>query len=378
MASSIPSDPTMSNSRLGAPVRLRGLHKLYGSVAAVDGIDLDIAAGEFVTLLGPSGSGKTTTLMLVAGFQQATAGEIWLRDRQITGLAPNKRDIGVVFQHYALFPHMSVKENVAYPLRMRGVRRSDLERRVGAALDRVRLTDLGDRLPRELSGGQQQRVALARAFVFEPTLILMDEPLGALDRRLREQMQLEIKALQADLGFTVIYVTHDQEEALVMSDRIAVMTGGTIDQCASPEELYTKPASPFVATFVGESNTIHGTVAAGTADATSVEAAGGCRLIGTALEPLQVGSAAVGTIRPENIVILDPTADEVFDGLPNRVSGVCRDHIFTGEVSRYRIDTPLGDLVLRVQNRSQIARHRVGDPLSLAWGVDDLRIFPAD
>ncbi len=358
----------------GAPVRLSELRKDYGAVTAVAGIDLDIRAGEFITLLGPSGSGKTTTLMLIAGFQTPTAGEIWLRDREISRLAPNKRDIGMVFQHYALFPHLRVAENVGYPLKMRGVPRSEITRRVGIALERVRQSGYGDRFPRQLSGGQQQRVALARAFVFEPTLVLMDEPLGALDRRLREEMQLEIKALQADLGFTVVYVTHDQEEALVMSDRIAVMSQGIIDQCAPPETLYAEPATPFVAAFVGESNAIEGVAAAsGSGDgATTMTAGVGHRLEGIANADLPAGTPVIGTIRPEKLRISgrEPGPDGV-----NAIEATCREYVFTGEIRRYVVETEVGPLRLRVQNRPDSPLMVVGDRLRLTWDAADLRIF---
>jgi spermidine/putrescine ABC transporter ATP-binding subunit len=359
----------------GAPVRLRELRKDYGSVTAVAGIDLEIRAGEFVTLLGPSGSGKTTTLMLIAGFQTPTSGEIWLRDREISQLAPNKRGIGMVFQHYALFPHLRVADNVAYPLKMRGVAKAEIDRRVGVALDRVRLGGYGDRFPRQLSGGQQQRVALARAFVFEPTLVLMDEPLGALDRRLREEMQLEIKALQSDLGFTVVYVTHDQEEALVMSDRIAVMSHGVIDQCAPPETLYAEPSTPFVATFVGESNAIEGRVGDRGADPTTtvVTTDAGCGLEGIANDALPAGSPVVATIRPEKLRI--GTASDAASGV-NALDATCREYVFTGEIRRYVVDTPVGPLRLRVQNRPDAPVIAVGDRLRLTWEAADLRVFP--
>ena len=278
----------------GAPVRLERLTKRYDDVVAVDDISLDIAAGEFVSLLGPSGSGKTTTLMMVAGFQDVTAGAITVGDREISRLPPHKRDIGVVFQHYALFPHMRVAENIGFPLRMRDVSKAESRRRVAEALRLVQLEDYGDRYPRQLSGGQQQRVALARAVVFEPGLALMDEPLGALDRQLREQMQFEIKRLQNTLGITVIYVTHDQEEALVMSDRIAVMNRGRVEQFAAPDELYNRPATAFVATFVGESNVIGGPRDGEPGGAVAMDSDEGHRLEGRAVDHLDAGSTGGG------------------------------------------------------------------------------------
>jgi putative spermidine/putrescine transport system ATP-binding protein len=224
-----------------ADLQIRNLRKTYSNVVAVDDVSLTVHQGEFLTLLGPSGSGKTTTLMMIAGFVEPTGGSIVLGGRSLTRLPPHKRDIGMVFQHYALFPHLTVAANIAFPLEMRGMRKAEVERRVQAALDLVQLPDFGARYPRELSGGQQQRIALARAIVFEPSLLLMDEPLGALDKKLREHMQLEIKKIHHDLGVTVIYVTHDQEEALVMSDRIAVFNHGSIEQLGSPSDLYDRP-----------------------------------------------------------------------------------------------------------------------------------------
>ena len=250
---------TMQAKRGGA-LSLRALTKRYPNFTAVDAIDLDVAAGEFVTLLGPSGSGKTTTLMMVAGFTPPTSGDIHLNGRSLTALAPERRNIGVVFQNYALFPHMTVQDNVSFPLRMRNQNRQTIAEKVVAALRMVQLEQLGERLPKELSGGQQQRVALARALVFDPDLLLMDEPLGALDKNLREQMQFELKRLHAELGITILFVTHDQEEALTLSDRIALMNVGGIVQIGSAEELYESPATRFVAEFIGESNIIAGRV----------------------------------------------------------------------------------------------------------------------
>ena len=238
----------------GASVSVHGLGKRYGAVRAVKAVDIEVRPGEFLSLLGPSGSGKTTLLMMIAGFEIPTEGSMRIGDRDVTYVAPNRRNIGMVFQRYALFPHMTVADNVAFPLRMRKVEKTEIARRVANALALVQLQDFGKRFPSELSGGQQQRVAVARALVFEPPVLLMDEPLGALDKKLREQMQIEIKRLQQRLGVTVIYVTHDQEEALTMSDRIAVMRNGSLEQIGSPTELYDSPATPFVADFVGKTN----------------------------------------------------------------------------------------------------------------------------
>jgi ABC-type Fe3+/spermidine/putrescine transport system ATPase subunit len=235
-------------------LRLAGITKRYGAVTAVDGVDLEVRDGEFLTLLGPSGCGKTTTLGLIAGFFPPSAGEIYLKGRPVAGLPPFKRDIGVVFQDYALFPHMSAGENVGFGLRMRGVDRTEMERRVGEALELVQLRGLADRRPLELSGGQRQRVALARALVIRPAVLLLDEPLSNLDLKLREEMRVEIAGLQRRLGITTVFVTHDQGEALVMSDRIAVMQAGRIVQLGRPSEIYERPASRFVAEFIGRMN----------------------------------------------------------------------------------------------------------------------------
>jgi putative spermidine/putrescine transport system ATP-binding protein len=239
-----------------AAVRLDGVRKAYGDVVAVDGIDLEISAGEFFTMLGPSGSGKTTTLRLIAGFERPDAGRIELDGVDVGSLPPYARDVNTVFQDYALFPHMTVAENVAYGLRVRGVRRGERRGRVEEMLRRMRLEGLGDRKPNQLSGGQRQRVALARALVNRPGVLLLDEPLGALDLKLRQEMQLFLKSLQQDLGITFVYVTHDQDEALTMSDRLAVFDQGRIEQIGAPAEVYEKPASAFVAGFVGVSNVV--------------------------------------------------------------------------------------------------------------------------
>jgi putative spermidine/putrescine transport system ATP-binding protein len=244
-----------------AILELRNVRKTYADVNAVDGVSIKLAAGEFLSFLGPSGSGKTTTLSMIAGLTPSTSGEILLRGQPLNPLPPYRRNIGVVFQNYALFPHMSVERNVAFPLEMRSVPRADIERRVAKVLSLIGLAAHGKRLPSELSGGQQQRVAVARAIVFEPPLLLMDEPLGALDKKLREQMQLEIKQLHRNLGITIIYVTHDQEEALTMSNRIAVFNNGKIEQLGTPSDLYEHPRTRFVANFIGETNLFPGTVA---------------------------------------------------------------------------------------------------------------------
>jgi putative spermidine/putrescine transport system ATP-binding protein/mannopine transport system ATP-binding protein len=252
-----PAAPTLVTGT-GKPLSVTRLRKTYGGVTAVDEVSMEIAAGEFVTFLGASGSGKTTTLMMIAGFCEPDSGSIVVGGRDVTRLAPQKRGLGFVFQQYLLFPHMTVWENVAFPLQLRGVPKAELRQRVGETLEMAGLSAMARRRPRELSGGQQQRVALCRALVYRPPVILMDEPLGALDKKLRDQLQTEIKRIQQELGLTVIYVTHDQEEALVLSDRIAVMRDGRIDQFDTPQELFERPRTPFVADFLGAANFLPG------------------------------------------------------------------------------------------------------------------------
>ena len=242
----------------GAAIDIRSVSKHYGQFTALDNVSLHIKAGEFMTLLGPSGSGKTTTLNVIAGFTEVSAGALEVGGKSLVGIPAHKRNIGVVFQHYALFPHMTVSRNVAYPLALRGVAKPQRERRVRQALDMVKMVDFGHRFPSELSGGQQQRVALARAIVFDPPLLLMDEPLGALDKKLREWLQLEIKRIHRELGTTFVYVTHDQEEALVLSDRIAVFNQGRIEQVGTGRQLYDEPATLFVGKFIGDSTVLRG------------------------------------------------------------------------------------------------------------------------
>ena len=353
---------------------LRGLTKRFAGVVAVDDVDLEVDRGEFVTLLGPSGSGKTTTLMMVAGFARPTAGEIFIDERPITGLAPEKRNIGVVFQNYALFPHMTVFENIAFPLKMRRVAQAARRGKVLSALDMVRLTDLGQRLPRQLSGGQQQRVALARALVFDPGLLLMDEPLGALDKNLREQMQIEVKRLHEALRITVLYVTHDQEEALTLSDRVALMNRGRIEQVGAAEELYERPANRFVAEFIGESNLLEGQVEGGEAPGRAwFVSADGLR-VPVGVEP---GAAAAGrrllVLRPEK-VSLGPVEGSEPVGYLGKVEEV----IYVGEVTRYRVRTRGGDvLTAKVPNRGGVFRARPGEAVRVWWHPDDGRLLPA-
>jgi putative spermidine/putrescine transport system ATP-binding protein len=313
-------------------LQLQDVNKRYGAVRAVDGISFQLERGEFLSLLGPSGSGKTTTLQMIAGLASVSGGEILLEGKSINALPPYRRDIGVVFQNYALFPHLTVAQNIAFPLEMRRFARHDIERRITDALRLVNLPELGGRYPRELSGGQQQRVALARAFVFEPKLLLMDEPLGALDKKLREYMQVEIKRLHERLGATIIYVTHDQDEALVMSNRIAVFNAGKIEQIAPPAEIYNRPKTRFVADFVGETNLI---------PATSERMVSGVQILRAGSAELQVcaqdavpGKDVYVSIRPERIRLGPAGAGS----LANHLQGSITEIIYMGRVTRYSVE----------------------------------------
>jgi putative spermidine/putrescine transport system ATP-binding protein len=271
----------------------------------VKDFSLDVAKGEFITLLGPSGSGKTTCLMMLAGFEEVTGGEILIDGRSVTSIAPYRRNIGMVFQHYALFPHMTIRENLAYPLKVRKKSREATCAKVDEYLALVELQDFGGRYPAQLSGGQRQRVALARALIFAPDIVLMDEPLGALDKRLREQMQFEIKRLHEQLGFTVIYVTHDQTEALTLSDRIAVFNHGIVQQCAPPHVLYERPANLFVADFIGESNKLKGVIEAVGADTVTVRLDDGARVRTLKANCATPGQPSTVSVRPEKLTFSD-------------------------------------------------------------------------
>jgi putative spermidine/putrescine transport system ATP-binding protein len=313
-----------------AIVSLRNLSKTYGQGPTVlDDVSLDVRRGEFLTLLGPSGSGKTTTLMLIAGFHYPTRGSVHIEDRDVTSLAAYRRNIGVVFQSYALFPHMSVAQNIAFPLELRKVNSAERERRVGEALDLVHLGGLGARRPAELSGGQQQRVALARALVYRPNIVLMDEPLGALDRSLRESMQREFREIHRSLGVTFIYVTHDQEEALTMSDRIAVFHKGRMVQIGSPDEVYHRPKSQFVAKFLGEANLFEGRVEAFEGPSAIVRLPGGERLHAPRSTTTAIGDDVCVVVRPE-AARLGPIG-------PNALEGALTDVAFHGDHLRLRL-----------------------------------------
>ena len=339
----------------GPDVELIGVTKRFGDVVAVDRMTLEIPRSSFTSLLGPSGCGKTTTLRMIAGFEQPTEGEILLAGRPIAGVPPYQRNVNTVFQHYALFPHMDVAQNVGYGLRQRKVPRQEERRRVDEALGLVRLNGYGKRRTWELSGGQQQRVALARALVNHPTVLLLDEPLGALDLKLRKEMQLELKALQQEVGITFVYVTHDQEEALTMSDVIVVMRDGVIQQQGTPEELYERPVNRFVANFIGVSNPVPGQIV--TFDAGSrqalVESARGLRLNGRVTAPdaaPAAGDEVVVAIRPERLRI-DPAGTAADGAGRTAVDGQIRQGTYLGDQTEYRVDTAqAGELVVRRQN----------------------------
>jgi len=354
-----------NQAQVGARLQLANLTKHYDGIVATDRVNLDIVPGEFVTLLGPSGSGKTTTLMMIAGFVTPTSGQILLNGEDIALRPPHQRNIGIVFQNYALFPHMTVAENVAFPLKMRKWSRAEIEQAVGEALELVRLKDFANRRPRQLSGGQQQRVALARALVFRPPVLLMDEPLGALDKKLREEMQLEIKHIQESTHITTVYVTHDQEEALTMSDRIAVMRDGRVEQVGSPRDLYERPATAFVADFIGESNFFEGHLERHD-DRVFLVTDDGLRLPVPASNEIERGEQIGVTVRPERIVI-----GQGLSGDPV-LRGTIEEVIYVGDSTKFRV--LLGDnrlITVKQQNRLDAPRWERGDLVECHWSVED-------
>lgn len=357
--------------RRGAAVQLKDLVKSFGEVAAVNNISLDIRESEFLTLLGPSGSGKTTTLMMVAGFETPTSGEIFVGNESMTFKPPHKRNIGMVFQNYALFPHMTVEQNISFPLKMRKVPSSEIRVRIKEVLELVRLPGMEHRYPKQLSGGQQQRIALARALVFNPAVLLMDEPLGALDKKLREHMQLEIKHLQEKLGITVIYVTHDQEEALTMSDRIAVMNEGRIEQVGNADELYEWPSNRFVADFIGESNFFEGQVEQFEGNWCCVSCENEIRVKTPIHKEAEVGANVCLALRPEKCVFVDHHEREHY----NVTQGVIEDVVYVGEITKYRVKLPSGQtFILKQQNRLGVKTYRRGDRVIVGWHYEDMRV----
>jgi spermidine/putrescine ABC transporter ATP-binding subunit len=359
---------------LGAEVRVDNLVKLYGTVAAVDGVSAVVGPGEFFTILGPSGSGKTTMMMMIAGFVYPTSGTISIGGKNVADLPPQGRGLGMVFQNYAVFPNLTVYENVAFPLRVRRKSKAEIKREVDAMLDLVKISELSARMPRELSGGQQQRVALARALVFRPNVLLMDEPLGALDKKLRDHMQTEIRRIHRSLGVTVIYVTHDQDEALTMSDRIAIMNHGRIEQVGTPSELYDRPNTRFVADFLGDTNFISGKLIEVGNGEGRVRTKDGWDISGTlGSDNLQVNSDVVVGVRPEKFRITD-----VADRSLNSCTGVVDDITYSGASTRYQIKVAGGNnLVVTSPNRNDIVPQKAGQWITVVWDRLETRIFAA-
>jgi len=344
-------------------LKIRSLRKTYGPVVALDSADIDLRSGEFLTLLGPSGSGKSTLLWAVAGLNDPDDGQIWIDGREATHLPPFMRGIGMVFQNYALFPHMTIAQNIGFPLEMRRMGRADRDKAITRVLDMVKLGHVANRYPRELSGGQQQRIALARAFVYEPSIILMDEPLGALDKKLRDHLQLEIKHLHEQLGITVMYVTHDQEEAMVMSDRICLMNDARIEQIGRPEELYFRPVSVFAADFLGESNLVDGVIREMNGDASVVEIEGAGVVRALPNTALAAGEKIKLMTRPEAIDVLGEGERRA-----NEVTGTLREIIVSGAATKMFVELPGGAMLRLTQlTRGATERPSPGDPLRLGW-----------
>jgi len=353
---------------------LRNVVKSYdGRINAVDGISIDVRRGEFLTLLGPSGSGKTTTLMMIAGFETPSAGALELDGQSLSAVKPYRRNIGMVFQNYALFPHMTTARNVAFPLKMRKFPKGEIQARVDKALALVGLGDFAAKYPRELSGGQQQRVALARGLVFEPDVLLLDEPLGALDKNLREQMQVEIRRIHREVGITTIYVTHDQTEAMTMSDRVAVFNNGKIEQIAPPLEMYLRPATHFVGNFIGDSNFLEATVIDGKSGKLGVDAVGD--VIGNCTDPGLTGKSVHALIRPESIHLVDeadtqPDGSNVFDMTVDGIVNYGDSVLILGRLNTVPIR-------VRVPGVSAGALDS-GRHLRVGWRKDDGHIIPRE
>ncbi len=352
-------------------VEFEGVQKSYdGTSLVVKDLNLSIAKGEFLTMLGPSGSGKSTCLMMLAGFETVTHGNINVNSKPINDTPPHKRNIGMVFQNYALFPHMSVADNLAYPLKVRKMEKDEIARKVNKALDMVQMLDFAPRRPGQLSGGQQQRIALARALVFEPDLVLMDEPLGALDKQLREKMQYEIKHIHERLGVTIVYVTHDQSEALTMSDRVAVFNDGIIQQLASPADLYERPENSFVAQFIGENNQLTGTVTELMGETALITLTGGIRV---EAKPVNLGNNPVGketllSIRPERVV-LNPKGQDI----PTLTAQV-QELIYLGDHIRCRMSVAgTESFIVKIPNRSENTGLTVGEKMRIGWKAEDCR-----
>ena len=358
-------------------VETHELTKRYGEVRAVANVSLEVKQGELVSFLGPSGSGKTTTLNMIAGFDEPTEGDILIGGKAIQGVSPHKRDIGMVFQRYTLFPHLTVFENVAFPLTVRGVGKAEIAERVRAALKLIRLESYDERRPSQLSGGQQQRVALARAFIYEPKLLLMDEPLGALDKKLREEIQIEIRRIHERLGVTIVYVTHDQEEALRLSDRIAVFNHGRIVQVGTGIELYEHPANAFVASFVGNSNFLSGRIVESQSGTSKVQLAGGDTIVAPARPELGVGSAISLMFRPERAILRRAGEAQAHE---NRIPGRLLESVYLGESVSHTLMTADGVEISIKQSSG--GEHGLGlgftGDAEVCWRRDQTHLFPAD
>ena len=356
-------------SKNNAFVKFDKVDKSYdGKVLVVKDLNLDIAEGEFITMLGPSGSGKTTCLMMLAGFETPTNGEIYLDSNPISNIPPHKRGIGMVFQNYALFPHMTVYENLAFPLRVRKFSKDETDNKVEKALSMVSLSGFGSRMPAQLSGGQQQRVAVARALVFDPAVVLMDEPLGALDKNLRESMQYEIKHIHESIGVTVVYVTHDQSEALTMSNRIAVFNDGKVQQLSSPDKLYEEPVNSFVAEFIGENNTFQGEVEDISNDRCKIKLDSGGEILANPIRVKSKGEKSIVSLRPERAII-DPEGK-----MDNKFKGKIEEVIYHGDHTRVRLDL-LGnkEFILKVPNSSARMDIKLGNEIKIGWNSFDAR-----
>jgi spermidine/putrescine transport system ATP-binding protein len=356
----------------GEAIVLESVTKRFDDVVAVDDVSFEIREGEFFSMLGPSGCGKTTTLRMIAGFEEPTGGRILLRGSDVTYVPPAKRHVNMVFQSYALFPHMSVFENVAFGLRVKRVSRDEVRARVASALKSVRLDGMEERKPTQLSGGQQQRVALARALVNEPAALLLDEPLGALDLKLRQEMQLELKEIQTRTRTTFVYVTHDQEEALTMSDRIAVMNGGLVEQIAAPREIYEHPASPFVAGFIGTSNLLSLRVDSTDAGLIAMNLGEGERLLARA--SARSGETVQITVRPEKIKLGEPAVE----GGEARVHGTVAEVVYLGSMTQVIVDLPTGErlVVHRLNDRLDGDEVQAGDRIVLHWDAEHSFVIP--
>ncbi|HJN51665.1 MAG TPA: ABC transporter ATP-binding protein [Pseudomonadales bacterium] len=353
-------------------LKTRDVRKTYGSVVALEGTSIEMAEGEFLTLLGPSGSGKTTLLMAIAGLNDPDSGEIWIDGKLVTYTPSHQRGLGMVFQNYALFPHLSVYENIAFPLRMRKEGEAIIREKVQRVLQTVELPGVENRLPSELSGGQQQRIALARCFVYEPSIILMDEPLGALDKKLRDALQREIKHLHEDMGITVLYVTHDQEEAMVMSDRICLMNEGSIQQIGSPQDLYFCPESIFAADFLGESNLLKATVTQIDVETAVLSCTDGRLIKGIGSSPLKKDQNVRYMIRPENV-----SACKSPDESENNASGTLKEVIMIGQITKYFIELSDGtEMVATELTDSSSVATNIGSSISFTWSSLDTRVFP--